>query len=96
MEHLSRLRAQRGTVPWIVYDKVLGEFGRDLSTARRAYGRFVRAGVDEPPPSPFGKAIGRPLLDSEKFQKPPFAGADPRSRSGPLWLRAATLDGRAR
>ena len=56
----------RGAVPWIVYDKVLGEFGRDLSTARRAYGRFVRAGVDEPPPSPFGKAIGGLLLGSEK------------------------------
>jgi hypothetical protein len=57
----------RRAVPWIVYDKVLGEFGRDLSTARRAYGRFVRAGVDEPPPSPFGKAIGGLLLGSEKF-----------------------------
>ena len=32
----------------------------------------------------------------ETFQKPPFAGADPRSRGGPLWLRAATLDGRHR
>ena len=60
------VRASRA-VPWIVYDKVLGEFGRDLSTARRAYGRFVRAGVDEPPPSPFGKAIGGLLLGSEKF-----------------------------
>ena len=46
---------------------MLGEFGRDLSTARRAYGRFVRAGVDEPPPSPFGKAIAGLLLGSEKF-----------------------------
>ena len=60
------VRARRA-VPWIVQDKVLGEFGRDLSTARRAYGRFVRAGVDEPPPSPFGKAIGGLLLGSEKF-----------------------------
>ena len=111
------VRASRA-VPWIVYDKVLGEFGRDLSTARRAYGRFVRAGVDEPPPSPFGKAIGGLLLGSEKFreadpaahrcsagrrraardeafEKPPFAGADSRSGGGPLWLRAATLGGRA-
>ena len=62
------VRAGRA-VPWIVQDKVLGEFGRDLSTARRAYGRFVRAGVDEPPPSPFGKAIGGLLLGSEKFAR---------------------------
>ena len=27
----------------------------------------MRAGVDEPPPSPFGKAIGGLLLGSEKF-----------------------------
>ena len=48
-------RASR-TVAWVTYDQVLGEFGVKGSIARRAYTRFVRAGVEKPPPSPFAEA----------------------------------------
>lgn len=57
----------RRTVAWVSYDRVLGGFGRDLPAARRAYGRFVRAGVDNPPPSPFAEAVGSLLLGSAAF-----------------------------
>ncbi len=57
----------RGTLPWVTYDHVLGEFGRDVSAARRAYVRFVEAGIEASPPSPFREAIGGLLLGSEKF-----------------------------
>ena len=60
------IRAAR-TVPWVTYARVLGEFGRTATTARRAYARFVRAGVDEPPPSPFAGALGGLLVGSERF-----------------------------
>ena len=54
-------------VAWVSYDRVFAEFGRDLAAARRAYGRFVQAGVDNPPPSPFAKAVGHLILGSEAF-----------------------------
>jgi len=57
----------RRAVAWVSYDRVLAEFGRDPAGARRAYGRFVRAGVDDPPPSPLAKAVGGLLLGSEAF-----------------------------
>lgn len=59
-------RASR-TVPWVTYDRVLGEFGVSASVARRAYTRFVRAGVEEPLPSPFAKALEGMLLGSDTF-----------------------------
>ncbi|MBT3201005.1 MAG: hypothetical protein HN350_13970 [Phycisphaerales bacterium] len=57
----------RRTVAWVCYDRVLAEFGRDAGEARRAYGRFVRAGIDAPPPSPFAKPIGGMLVGSAEF-----------------------------
>jgi REP element-mobilizing transposase RayT len=57
----------RGIVGWVTYDRVLGEFGRDLGTARRAYARFVCAGIDQRAPSPFAEAVGGLLLGSERF-----------------------------
>jgi hypothetical protein len=54
-------------VGWVTYDQVLGEFGYDLTGARRAYSRFVRAGVTDPPPRPFAKVVGGLLLGSEGF-----------------------------
>jgi len=50
-----------------ILNKVLGEFDRDLSGARLAYDRFVHAGIDPPPPSPFRQAIDGLLVGSEKF-----------------------------
>jgi REP element-mobilizing transposase RayT len=58
---------KRKMASWVCYEKVLGEFDSDRPAARRAYGRFVRAGIDQPPPSPFRKAIGGLLVGSEKF-----------------------------
>lgn len=60
------LRA-REALPWITYARVLGEFGRDATAARRAYGHFVRAGVGEPPPSPWAGAVGGLLVGSDRF-----------------------------
>jgi putative transposase len=62
----SYWRAAR-RLPWITCTRVLGEFGREVTTARRAYGRFVRAGVDQPPPSPWAGALGGLLVGSERF-----------------------------
>jgi putative transposase len=64
--YLGYVRARRA-VDWVSYDQVLGEFGRDRTAARRAYGQFVRAGVAEPPPRPFADAVGGLLLGSERF-----------------------------
>jgi len=57
----------RKMLGWICYAKVLGEFDCQPIAARRAYGRFVQAGIDQPPGSPFGQAIGGLLVGSEKF-----------------------------
>ena len=57
----------RRAVAWVCYDRVLAEFGRDPGEARRAYGRFVRAGISNPPPSPFAKTIGGLLVGSAAF-----------------------------
>ncbi|MBN1590064.1 MAG: transposase [Pirellulales bacterium] len=59
-------RASRA-LPWVCHARVLAEFGRNATTARRAYARFVRAGVDEPPPSPWAGALGGLLVGSEAF-----------------------------
>ena len=50
---------------WVTYDQVLGEFGVKGSISRRAYTRFVRAGVEKPPPSPFAEAREGMLLGSD-------------------------------
>ena len=55
------------SIPWITYTRVLGEFGRQATASRRAYGRFVHAGLAKPPRSPFAEATGGLLLGSEKF-----------------------------
>jgi len=59
-------RASR-TVPWVIYDRVLGELGAEAAVARRRYARFVRAGVQSPPRSPFAEAIEGMLLGSDTF-----------------------------
>ena len=59
-------RASR-TLEWVTYDRVLGEFATASSLARRAYTRFVRAGIEEPPPSPFAEALEGMLLGSDAF-----------------------------
>ena len=60
------LRATR-RLDWICYDRVLGEFGRTTTQARRAYGQFLRAGIDEPPRSPFETAVAGLIVGSSSF-----------------------------
>jgi putative transposase len=57
----------RRAVAWVSYDRVLAEFGANVADARRAYSRFVRAGANNPPPSPFAKAVGGMLVGSAAF-----------------------------
>jgi len=54
-------------VGWVTYEPVLREFGEDSVRARRAYARFVRAGVEASPRSPFAEAVGGLLLGGEAF-----------------------------
>ena len=54
-------------VPWVTYERVLGEFGRTQREARRAYRRFVRAGMADPPPSPFADAVAGLVVGSAAF-----------------------------
>jgi len=54
-------------VPWVTYGRVLKEFGVATNLARRAYTRFVRSGIDHPPPSPFAGALEGMLLGSDAF-----------------------------
>ena len=59
-------RASRA-VPWVTYHRVLGEFGGPAAAGRRRYARFVRAGVEQPPPSPFEQALEGMLVGSDAF-----------------------------
>ncbi len=59
-------RAAR-SLPWVTHTRVLGEFGGETTTARRAYARFVRSAIAEPPPSPLVGAVDGLLLGSERF-----------------------------
>ncbi|NQU22901.1 MAG: transposase [Candidatus Nealsonbacteria bacterium] len=52
---------------WITYGRVLGEFGRAASQARRGYSQFLRAAMSDPPVSPFEGAFHGLLLGSSAF-----------------------------
>ncbi len=52
---------------WITYARVLGEFGGAAPQMRRSYARFLRAGMANPPSSPFDEAFGAMLLGSHAF-----------------------------
>jgi REP element-mobilizing transposase RayT len=62
-------RDARRRQPWVAHDVLLAarqgdQGGRD---PRRAYVRFVEAGLADPPPPPFREAIGGWILGSELF-----------------------------
>ena len=59
-------RADR-TLDWVTYDQVLGEFGKSVSPSRRAYMRFLQAGMADRAPSPLSNASGGLLVGSKKF-----------------------------
>jgi REP element-mobilizing transposase RayT len=55
------------TLPWVTYKNVLGEFSRNLKSARAAYRRFVQAGVQMKPASPFRSAFEGLIVGGEAF-----------------------------
>lgn len=59
--------AARHGLDWVCYGRVLGEFGRRGGQARRSYGRFLRAGLEESPPSPFAQAVGGLIVGKSLF-----------------------------
>ncbi len=71
------VRARRA-LEWVCYDRVLGALGVENVAARRAYGRFMRAGAEESPPQPFADPVGGLVLGSERFGR---AGAATSRRS---------------
>jgi putative transposase len=73
-------RDARRAQSWIAHDVMLAAWqgeqgGRD---PRAAYVRFVEAGLENPPPSPFREAFGGWILGSERFV------ARLRSQAGPI------------
>ena len=59
---------QRRALDWVTYDRVLREFGvGQLSSRRRAYRRFVEAGVAAPPSAPWADAHAGFVVGSESF-----------------------------
>ncbi len=60
-------RGSKTALGWVTYDRVLGEFGGLGAEARRRYCRFVEAGIEDPPASPWKKAVGGFLVGSESF-----------------------------
>jgi hypothetical protein len=54
-------------VPWVTYSRVLGEFGRPEERARRAYRRFIAAGVASAPECPWNDAVQGLIVGGEIF-----------------------------
>ena len=52
---------------WVIYNRVLGEFGDDPVLARRAYRRFVSQGALSLPPSPWRHAVEGLIVGGERF-----------------------------
>jgi REP element-mobilizing transposase RayT len=57
--------ATAGCPEWLAADRVLELFGNSASRARRAYARFVAAGVNQP--SPWSELKGQIFLGSDAF-----------------------------
>jgi len=57
----------RQVLPWVTYSRVLGEFGRDEVTARKAYRRFIAHGLEHPIDSPLRAAVHGLVLGSDRF-----------------------------
>ncbi len=57
----------RRRLDWVCYQRVLGELGHGGGQASRAYGQFLRAGLKEPPRSPFAEAVGGLIVGKSAF-----------------------------
>ena len=99
-------RDARRAQAWVAHDALLAAWrgdqgGRD---ARRAYVRFVEAGLVDPPPPPFREAFGGWVLGSERFvarlrnqagpilSNPPVAEARQLASLDPKRILAAVAD----
>jgi len=60
------VRASR-RIDWVCYDRVLGEFGQCGEQSRRLYSRFLRAGLEDSPSSPFVEAVGGRVVGTSPF-----------------------------
>jgi putative transposase len=60
--HRPRLR-----LPWVTYERVLREFGRDSALAARRYRRFVLEGLHAKLDSPLDRAVHGLLLGTDAF-----------------------------
>ncbi len=58
---------RRCELPWVTYERVLAEFGREPAMARRAYRQFVAAGMDGQAVSPLREAVQGLVLGSAGF-----------------------------
>ncbi len=54
-------------LPWVDYQPVLEEFGRDGPAARRAYRAFIEEGLGRKLDSPLARAVAGVVLGSEAF-----------------------------
>ena len=54
-------------LPWVTYQRVLREFGRDAEQARAEYRRFVMDGVETQPDCPWETAVQGLILGREQF-----------------------------
>ena len=57
----------RGAPEWLAWEEVLGEYGRTMRTARRAYRQFLDAGLSPELRSPLREATAGMLLGSPRF-----------------------------
>jgi hypothetical protein len=99
-------RDPRRAQSWVAHDQLSEDWqgawgGKD---ARAAYVRFVEAGIEDPPPAPFGQAIGGWILGSDAFvarlrklaaaipSKTPVAEARQLASLDPKRVLAAVVD----
>jgi len=54
-------------LPWVTYRDVLREFGRKADKARRAYRRYVAAGVESMPRCPWRDAVHGLIVGGDEF-----------------------------
>jgi len=73
-------------LPWVTYNRVLREFGRNADQARRAYRRFVAEGSETKLEAPWASAVQGLILGGGSFVKKirGMLSGRPRDRSLPM------------
>jgi len=56
-------------LPWVTYNRVLREFGRNADEARRAYRRFVAEGIETKLEAPWASAVEGLIVGGDSFVK---------------------------